>query len=80
MVGTGRLVNKTNLPAAQAKGAAGNVVGSVAFTARVLLLINGLKSSGLTLTAIAARLNASGTATMRSGRWTAKAVSRVLVA
>lgn len=78
MVGTGRLGNKTNLAEAQAKGCAGNAAASLAFAARVLPLVCRLKDSGLSLNAIAAQLNASNMPTMRNGRWTAKAVSRVV--
>ena len=78
MVGTGKLGNKTNLAAAQAKGAAKNVAASAAFAARVLPLISRLKDGGLSLNAIAAQLNASNMPTMRAGLWTAKAVSRVV--
>lgn len=80
MVGTGKLGNKTNLGAAQEKGAAGNVAASAAFAARVLPLIGRLKDGGLSLNAIAAQLNASSMPTMRGkvGGWTAKAVSRVV--
>jgi DNA invertase Pin-like site-specific DNA recombinase len=80
MVGTGKLGNKTNLAEAQAKGAAGNVAASAAFAARVLPLIGRLKEGGLSLNEIAAQLNASSMPTMRGGRWTAKAVSRVFSA
>lgn len=80
MVGTGKLGNKTNLAEAQAKGAAGNLAASAAFAARVLPLIGRLKEGGLSLNAIAAQLNASSMPTMRGGRWTAKAVSRVVSA
>ena len=79
-VGTGVLGNKTNLPEAQAKGVAGNVAASLAFAARILPLIGRLKDGGLSLNAIAAQLNASHMPTMRNGRWTAKAVSRVVAA
>lgn len=86
MVGTGKLGNRTlpgdpkkqTLAQAQAKGAAGNVAAAAAFAARVMPVIGGLKDSGLSLNKIAAQLNASSMPTMRGGRWTAKAVSRVL--
>ena len=79
MVGSGKLGNKTNLVEAQAKGVAGNVAASAAFAARVLPLVGRLKDGGMSLNAIAAQLNASSMPTMRGGRWTAKAVSRVAV-
>ena len=80
MVGTGKLGNKTNLAEAQAKGAAGNVAASAAFAARVMPLVGKLKDAGMSLNAIAKQLNASNMPTMRGGQWTAKAVSRVVVA
>ena len=80
MVGTGKLGNKTNLAEAQAKGRAGNVAASAAFGARIIPLVGRLKNGGLSMNAIAAQLNASGMPTMRSGRWTAKAISRVVAA
>ena len=78
MVGTGLLGNKTNLAEAQARGCAGNAAASAAFASRVMPLVGRLKSSGLSMNAIAGQLNASNMPTMRGGRWTAKAVSRVV--
>ena len=80
MVGTGRLGNKSNLAEAQARGRAGNVAASTAFAGRVMPLVGRLKEGGLSMNAIAAQLNASNMPTMRGGRWTAKAVSRVVTA
>lgn len=77
MVGTGKVGNKTNLAEAQAKGRAGNVAASVAFAARMRPILASLKD-GMSLNAIAAHLNATSMPTMRGGRWTAKAVSRVM--
>lgn len=79
-VGTGVLGNRTNLAHAQAKGREGNRAASAAFAARVMPLIKGLLEARLSLSAIAAQLNASGMPTQRAGRWTAKAVSRVVFA
>jgi hypothetical protein len=76
-VGTGVLGNKSNLSEAQVKGNAGNVVASAVFSARVLPMIEKLMVS-MSMNAIAARLNEMNVPTMRSGRWTAKAVSRVV--
>lgn len=76
-VGTGQLGNKTNLAEAQALGAAGNKAASSAFSARVLPMISGLRTS-MNSNAIAKHLNAMNVPTMRGGRWTAKAVIRVL--
>ena len=78
MVGTGRLGNKSNLKVAQAKGRAGNVAASVAFSGRVMPLVGRLKAGGLSMNSIAGQLNASNLPTMRGGQWTAKAVSRVV--
>ena len=80
MVGTGRLGNKTNLAEAQARGRAGNVAAAAAFAGRVMPLVGRLKAGGLSMNAIAGQLNASSMPTMRGGRWTAKAVSRVVAA
>ena len=77
-VGTGLLGNKTNLAEAQAKGCAGNVIASTIFAGRVMPLVGRLKQGGLSMNAIARQLNASNMPTMRSGQWTAKAVSRVI--
>lgn len=78
MVGTGRLGNKTNLAEAQAKGCVGNVAASVAFSGKVMPLVERLKAGGLSMNAIAGQLNASNLPTMRGGRWTSKAVFRVI--
>lgn len=78
MTKTGKLGNKTNLAAAQAKGHAGNVAASFVFAEKTMPLIKGLKEGGLSMNAIAAQLNKSNIPTMRDGRWTAKAVSRVV--
>lgn len=75
--GTGQLGNKTNLAEAQALGAAGNKAASAAFSARVLPMISGLRAS-MNSNAIAKHLNAMNVPTMRGGRWTATAVSRVI--
>lgn len=86
MVGTGKLGNKTlkgnpnkqTLEQAQAKGRASNVAASAAFAARVMPLISRLKDGGLSLNSIATQLNTFKLPTMRGGRWTSKAVSRVI--
>lgn len=75
-VGTGKLGNHTNLEEAQAKGMAGNVAASVEFSRRIMGIIENLRE-GMSLNAIAVHLNATSTPTMRGGKWTAKAVSRV---
>jgi len=76
-VGTGKLGNQTNLGEAQAKGAAANAAASAEFSERVLGIIGNLKE-GMSMNAIAAALNVTNMPTMRGGKWTAKAVSRVL--
>jgi DNA invertase Pin-like site-specific DNA recombinase len=75
-VGTGKLGNKTNLHEAQAKGAASNAAASTEFSRRIVGIIGNLKE-GMSMNAIAAHLNETNTATMRGGKWTAKAVSRI---
>ena len=77
MVGTGKLGNKSNLAEAQVKGKAGNVAASGAFAARVMPMIEKLMPS-MSMNAIAAQLNSMNVPTMRGGRWTAKAISRVV--
>lgn len=77
MVGTGQLGNKTNLADAQALGAAGNKAASAKFSAKVLPIVSGLTGS-MSMNQIAAQLNSMNLPTMRGGRWTAKAVIRVL--
>lgn len=76
-VGTGELGNKTNLVEAQAKGRAGNLAASVTFADRMRPILVCLKD-GVSLNAIAKHLNATNMPTMRGGRWTAKAVSRIM--
>lgn len=78
MVGTGALGNKTNLTQAQARGQAGNVAASLAFGQCLLPTIDALMAGGKSLNAIAVQMNAMNVPTMRGGRWTAKAVSRVV--
>lgn len=73
-----KLGNRTNLNQAQAKGRETMVASADAFAARTIPLISRLKTVGLSLNGIAEQLNASGVATARGGRWTAKAVSRIV--
>lgn len=72
------LGNRTNLPDAQKKGNAAMKAASKAFAEKAIPLIGRLQTAGMSLNAIAGQLNASGVATMRGGKWTAKAVSRVI--
>lgn len=76
-VGTGQLGNRTNLAYAQAKGRATSVVAANEFSKRIMGIIKNLKE-GMSLNKIAAHLNETHIATMRGGKWTAKAVSRVI--
>lgn len=77
-----KLGNRLNLAQAQAKGQAGNVAASIAFSQCVIPTIGALMSGSkpMSMNAIATQLNNMGTPTMRGGRWTAKAVSRVVAA
>lgn len=72
------LGNRVNLGDAQLKGQASNIALSQKFNVSMLPTIETLIASGKSLNAIAFQLNAIGTPTMRGGRWTAKAVSRVV--
>ena len=56
------------------------MAASAAFAARVMPIISGLLDTRLSLNAIATQLNASSMPKQRGGRWTAKAVSRVMQA
>lgn len=73
-----RLGNPTNLGDAQAKGRAANVAASVIFGQRMMTTIGNLMTAGMSMNAIAGELNGMDVPTMRGGRWTAKAVSRVV--
>ena len=62
------LGNRTNLPAAQAKGAAANREAADAFAANVLPVVRQLQAAGITTArAIAEALNARGIRTARGG-------------
>lgn len=78
MVGTGKLGNKTNLTDAQAKGREGNRAASVAFSLRVLPMIDAFLKAGKSLNAVATQLNSMNVPTARGGRWAANSVSRVV--
>ena len=78
MVGTGKLGNRTNLAEAQAKGREANIAASTAFAARTMPVVGRLSKAGMSMNAIAAQLNFTHMPTMRGGRWTAKAVGRVI--
>jgi hypothetical protein len=70
------LGNRTNLANAQAKGREARELASVEFSRKMMGLLANLKE-GMSLNQIAAHLNQMNVPTMRGGRWTAKAVSRV---
>jgi DNA invertase Pin-like site-specific DNA recombinase len=74
-----RLGNRTNLPAAQAKGIAVNKQAADAFAANVLPIVRQIHAAGATTArAIAAALNARGVATARGGAWHDSQVRRLL--
>lgn len=70
------LGNRTNLQDAQAKGRDARELASVEFSKKIMGHLANLRE-GMSLTAIAAHLNQLGVPTIRGGKWTAKAVSRV---
>nr|WP_315400165.1 recombinase family protein [uncultured Duganella sp.] len=70
------LGNRTNLSDAQAKGREARELASVEFSRKLMGVLGNLKE-GMSLNQIAAHLNQMNVATIRGGRWTAKAVSRV---
>jgi DNA invertase Pin-like site-specific DNA recombinase len=73
------LGNRTNLPDAQAKGAAANRAAADAVAANVLPIIRQIVASGLTgHRAIAAALNARGIRTARGGAWHDSTVRNLL--
>lgn len=74
-----RLGNTKNLTEAQAKGQAANKAAAAAFAKRMLPVIGKLADSGMSANAIANHLNQMRLPTMRDGKWTAKAVGRVLI-
>jgi hypothetical protein len=73
------LGNRTNLPAAQVKGAAANRGAADAFAANVLPLLRQLQAAGITTArAIAEALNARGVRTARGGEWHNSTVRNLL--
>lgn len=70
------LGNRTNLTDAQSKGREAREQASVEFSKKMMSHFGNLRE-GMSLNAIAAHLNQMGVPTIRGGRWTAKAVSRV---
>ena len=74
-----KLGNPTNLPEAQAKGAAANRDAAHRFAENVLPVIRQIQSSGVTsLRGIADALNTRGVKTARGGQWAAQTVANVL--
>ncbi len=73
------LGNRTNLPEAQAKGAAANRAVADAFAANVLPIVRQLQEAGITTTrALAEALNARGIHTARGGQWHHTTVQKLL--
>ena len=73
------LGNRTNLPDAQALGAAANRSGADAFAANILPVVRQIQASGAATTrAIAAALNARGIRTARGGAWHDSTVRNLL--
>lgn len=70
------LGNRTNLSDAQAKGREAREQASVEFAKKMKGHLDNLRE-GMSLNAIAAHLNQMGVPTIRGGKWTAKAVSRI---
>jgi DNA invertase Pin-like site-specific DNA recombinase len=74
-----RLGNRTNLPEAQAKGAAAVQAAADAFAANVLPVVRHIQASGAkTPRAIADALNARGIRTARGGAWHDSTVRNLL--
>jgi DNA invertase Pin-like site-specific DNA recombinase len=74
------LGNRTNLADARIKAGEAKTASARAFADRVRPEIERMQAGGESLNKIAARLNAMNVPTSRNGAWTAKAVSRVLLA
>jgi len=73
------LGNRTNLPEAQAKGAAVQAAQADQFAANVLPIIRQAQAAGAgSLAAIAEALNSRGVRTARGGAWAAMTVKRIL--
>lgn len=73
------LVNRTNLPTAQAKGVATNREAADAFAANVLPIVRQIQAAGATTArAIAAALTNRGVRTARGGAWHDSAVRNLL--
>ncbi len=74
-----QLGNRTNLPAAQAKGGAATRQAADTYAARVLPVVRELQAAGVTtLAALAGGLNSRGVPTARGGTWHASSVRNLL--
>jgi DNA invertase Pin-like site-specific DNA recombinase len=74
-----KLGNRTNLPEAQAKGAAAGKAAADAFAANVLPVVRELQAAGITTTrGIAEALNARAIRTARGGEWHRSTVANLL--
>ena len=74
-----QLGNRTNLAAAQSKGAAANATAADAFAANVVPVVCSIQAAGInTLSGIAEALNARGVKTARGGAWHATSVNRLM--
>ena len=72
------LGNRTNLPEAQALGRASNAAKAAAFRDKMLPIIAGYRSGGMSLTAVAVELNKHGIKTAYGGEWHQPTISRLL--
>lgn len=79
--GQGALLgNRTNLAEAQAKGHARNASKAAAFTAKMLPIINSIRTPEMSMATVAAKLNEMGFRTSMDGTWHQSTVSRLLKA
>ena len=72
------LGNQTNLPEARLKSNTTNRKLAIDFASKVLPMIKGYRNEGLTLSAIATKLNELGVTTRRGGKWYASTVTNIL--
>ena len=79
MRGTGKLGNRTNLAAAQAKGGASTADAARRFAENVAPVIREIQATGVTSNrGIAAVLNTRGVRTARGGEWAATQVGAII--
>lgn len=74
------LGNRTNLSEAQAKGQARNASKAADFTAKMLPIINNIRTPDMSMATIAAKLNEMSFRTALNGTWHQSTVSRLLKA